>query len=68
MSVVDVFLNTKFYLYMYITLQVAVRNLWLGEDVDAAVRAKRFHHQLDPNLLVYEFGYPQVWFFFYYET
>ena len=53
---------------MYITLQVAVRNLWLGEDVDAAVRAKRFHHQLDPNLLVYEFGYPQVWVFFYYET
>ena len=40
-------------------IQVAVRNLWLGEDVDAAVRAKRFHHQLDPNRLVYEFGYPQ---------
>ena len=62
MSVVDVILNTQFYLYIYITLQVAVRNLWLGEDVDAAVRAKRFHHQLDPNRLVYEFGYPQVCF------
>ncbi|CAG2198857.1 CD224 [Mytilus edulis] len=40
-------------------IQVAVRNLWMGQDIEDAVREKRLHHQLDPNVLVYEFGYPQ---------
>lgn len=40
-------------------IQVAIRNLWLGQDVETSVREKRFHHQLEPNQVVYEFGYPQ---------
>ncbi|XP_071121764.1 glutathione hydrolase 1 proenzyme-like [Mytilus edulis] len=40
-------------------IQIAVRNLWMGQDIEDAVREKRLHHQLDPNFLVYEFGYPQ---------
>lgn len=31
-----------------------------GESIEEAIRKKRFHHHLSPNVLMYEFGFPEV--------
>lgn len=33
-----------------------VRTLWLGQNIKEAVDSPRFHHQLVPNVLEYEYG------------
>ncbi len=40
--------------------QVALRTLWLQEDVKAAVDARRVHHQLMPMRVDYEEGLTKV--------
>lgn len=35
-------------------------NLWFGENIKAAVDASRFHHQLMPPTISYEYGMIQV--------
>ncbi|XP_076450372.1 glutathione hydrolase 1 proenzyme-like isoform X2 [Babylonia areolata] len=40
-------------------VQVMARVLWLGQTLKEAILAKRLHHQLVPNVLKWEFGYPQ---------
>ncbi|XP_055915484.1 glutathione hydrolase 1 proenzyme-like [Eupeodes corollae] len=37
-------------------VNILVRILWLGYDIKQAIDAPRFHHQLIPNFLEYEFG------------
>lgn len=34
-----------------------MRHLWLNETIEAAVTAKRFHHQLAPMVVQYEQGF-----------
>lgn len=41
-------------------MQVIMRNLWFNEDVKQAVDASRFHHQLAPMEVSYEYGVIQV--------
>lgn len=36
------------------------RNQWLGEDIKAAIDARRIHHQLAPMEVAYEEGFPEV--------
>ena len=36
--------------------QILVRVLWLQQNIKQAIDAARFHHQLLPNVLEYEFG------------
>lgn len=38
-------------------ISVAMKVLWLGEDMKTAIDAPRLHHQLLPNELVYEKGF-----------
>lgn len=40
--------------------QVIARNLWLGQSLEDAINEKRLHHQLFPNVLVWEEGLNQV--------
>ncbi|XP_023220450.1 glutathione hydrolase 1 proenzyme-like isoform X2 [Centruroides sculpturatus] len=40
--------------------QVMVRTLWLKESLKKSVDALRLHHQLYPNYLQYEDGFPQI--------
>lgn len=39
--------------------QIAARVLLFGESIEEAIRKKRFHHHLSPNVLMYEFGFPE---------
>ncbi|KAK3101856.1 hypothetical protein FSP39_006821, partial [Pinctada imbricata] len=39
--------------------QIAARDLFMKQPIDVAVRKKRFHHQLSPNVVHYELGFPQ---------
>ncbi|PVD33745.1 hypothetical protein C0Q70_05005 [Pomacea canaliculata] len=39
--------------------QVIARNLWLGQSLEDAINEKRLHHQLFPNVLVWEEGLNQ---------
>lgn len=41
--------------------QVLIRTLWLGEDIKKATDAPRLHHQLFPNEIEYETGFPQIY-------
>ncbi|KAG1663987.1 Glutathione hydrolase 1 proenzyme [Nymphon striatum] len=38
---------------------VTFRHLWLGRDLKQAIDEFRLHHQLYPNTLLYEEGYPE---------
>lgn len=50
-----------FYLFIFcIYLQISARVLLFGETIEEAIRKKRFHHHFSPNVLKYEFGFPQV--------
>ncbi|KAK7098640.1 hypothetical protein V1264_002891 [Littorina saxatilis] len=40
-----------------VNAQVTARVLWLKQSVEEAIRAKRFHHQLFPNVLQWEHGF-----------
>lgn len=44
----------------YVKLQVAMQNLWFNKDIKEAIDAPRFHHQLFPMRLQYEYGVLQV--------
>lgn len=37
-------------------VQILLRTLWLNQTIKEAIDAPRFHHQLMPNILYYEFG------------
>lgn len=37
-------------------VQILLRTLWLNQTIKEAIDAPRFHHQLVPNILQYEFG------------
>ena len=43
--------------------QTLIRTLYLGQNVKEAVDARRFHHQLFPNELMYEKGSTSVGIF-----
>jgi gamma-glutamyltranspeptidase/glutathione hydrolase/leukotriene-C4 hydrolase len=38
---------------------VAIRHLWMDEDIKVAIDAPRIHHQLFPDKIVYENNFPQ---------
>ena len=40
--------------------QVVARVLWLKQTLEEAILAKRLHHQLFPNVIKWEPGFPQV--------
>ena len=40
--------------------QVVTRVLWLKQTLEEAILAKRLHHQLFPNVIKWEPGFPQV--------
>nr|XP_022290433.1 gamma-glutamyltranspeptidase 1-like isoform X2 [Crassostrea virginica] len=39
--------------------QIAARVLLFGESIEEAIRKKRLHHHFSPDVLKYEFGFPQ---------
>ncbi|XP_061178533.1 glutathione hydrolase 1 proenzyme-like [Saccostrea echinata] len=39
--------------------QISARVLLFGETIEEAIRKKRFHHHFSPDVLKYEFGFPQ---------
>lgn len=39
---------------------VIARVLWFGDDIKQAIDAPRFHHQLVPNIIEYEYGILKV--------
>lgn len=39
-----------------VLVQILVRILWLEQNIKQAIDAPRFHHQLEPNILEYEYG------------
>lgn len=39
-----------------VLIQILIRVLWLKQNIKEAIDAPRFHHQLLPNVLEYEFG------------
>ncbi len=41
------------------TAFVAIRHLWMAEDIKTAIDAPRIHHQLFPDKIVYESNFPQ---------
>jgi gamma-glutamyltranspeptidase/glutathione hydrolase/leukotriene-C4 hydrolase len=50
----------KNYLILLICLKVAIRNLWLGQNIKDAIDALRIHDQLIPNFSVLEAGFSTV--------
>ncbi|XP_046595489.1 glutathione hydrolase 1 proenzyme isoform X1 [Neodiprion lecontei] len=45
--------------YMFLTVQVIARHLWIKETIKEAVDAARIHHQLIPMEVSYEYGVPK---------
>ena len=41
-------------------LQSLIHHLWLGYPLDGAIYLPRIHHQLVPNEVAFEPGFPQV--------
>ncbi|XP_015913696.1 scoloptoxin SSD14 isoform X2 [Parasteatoda tepidariorum] len=41
--------------------QGVIRTLWLSEDIKMATDAPRLHHQLFPNAVQYESGFPEIY-------
>lgn len=41
-------------------VQVTMRTLWMGESIKTAIDSRRVHHQLLPNELQVEEGFPEV--------
>ncbi|XP_036318223.1 glutathione hydrolase 1 proenzyme-like [Rhagoletis pomonella] len=39
-----------------VLVHILVRILWLEQNIKQAIDAPRFHHQLEPNILEYEYG------------
>nr|XP_014094090.1 glutathione hydrolase 1 proenzyme isoform X1 [Bactrocera oleae] len=39
-----------------VLVHILVRILWLEQNIKQAIDAPRFHHQLEPNMLEYEYG------------
>ncbi|XP_004520915.1 glutathione hydrolase 1 proenzyme [Ceratitis capitata] len=39
-----------------VLVHILVRILWLEQNIKQAIDAPRFHHQLEPNVLEYEYG------------
>lgn len=41
-------------------MKVALRVLWMGEDIKSAIEARRIHHQLSPDYAWFEEDFSDV--------
>lgn len=48
-----------FSICLYI-LQVTIKNLWEGKNIKESIDERRFHHQLEPMRVTYEYGITKV--------